>query len=55
MTQDTKIKVLIWLGYWRDQMPEDAVRQLQDIIVPSDEEIDRCPRTGVKKDGEGKV
>lgn len=25
-------RVLIWLGYWRNQMPERAVTELQDIL-----------------------
>lgn len=24
--------VLMWLGYWRDKMPPEAVRQLQDFV-----------------------
>lgn len=24
---------LAWLGYWRDKMPNDAVNQLQDILI----------------------
>jgi hypothetical protein len=25
-------RIFMWLGYWRDQIPADAVRQLQDVV-----------------------
>lgn len=30
--RETEQRVLAWLGFWRDDMPRDAVRQLQDIL-----------------------
>lgn len=27
-------EVYVWLGYWRDKMPTEAVEQLQDILGP---------------------
>lgn len=34
MTEREKLdRVLAWLGYWRDHMPDEAVKQLQDIVA----------------------
>jgi hypothetical protein len=29
--RDTRIDTLVWLGYWRDKFPPEAVSQLQDV------------------------
>lgn len=29
-----KSQAYAWLGFWRDKMPDEAVRQLQEILGP---------------------
>jgi len=36
--RDLRYKALVWLGYWRDKFPNEAVASLQDILgVPRGE------------------
>lgn len=30
--EQSRQDILIWLGFWRDKIPADAVTQLQDIL-----------------------
>ena len=27
-----RTRILAWLGYWRDEMPPEAVRKLQELL-----------------------